>query len=365
MAKKDAPRKFVVPTISAEQITLLLTEGNFTPRFTPIPDVWLDKIMPALSNSELRVCLYIMRKTYGWGKSSDAISIRQMVEGLVGADGERVDWGTGLSTSGVMLGVKGLEERGIIQVSRVRDERGNTDINVYSLCIPHYVVSTPTSRRGVGCSLDSALTPPHDVGTQERTSTTTPLEEDVVDLFASNDVEERQQQRSTSKTPTTEGRYPRDPVRLCIQKAYEAFGLDGIATDPKSAKRKRYPRLVELVHERGVPQAQEWAQFLLDHHQDVPEGADPWAYFCGEFTKAMSMWPDFRKVLQKEQSTRPYTRPPLETEKEEWLTDPNGSGQLPTYDENGKMIDPGYAHKGFLAPDDPRRNGYTGVLKQP
>ena len=56
--------------------------------FTPIPNAVLDEWMPRLSPAELRVVLYVLRRTAGFQKEWDQISLEQMMTGLVGSGGK-------------------------------------------------------------------------------------------------------------------------------------------------------------------------------------------------------------------------------------------------------------------------------------
>jgi hypothetical protein len=84
------------------------------PNSTQIPDVILDHWMADLSGAELKVLLYVARRTYGFGKESDNISLNQMAEGIKRRDGSILDHGTGLSRSGVKSACNGLIQRGLL-----------------------------------------------------------------------------------------------------------------------------------------------------------------------------------------------------------------------------------------------------------
>src|SRR5579871_6675282 len=84
------------------------------PNSTQIPDVILDFWLSELSGAELKVVLYVARRTYGFGKTSDNISLTQICSGITKRDGTVLDTGTGLSRSSVARAVKTLEEQGII-----------------------------------------------------------------------------------------------------------------------------------------------------------------------------------------------------------------------------------------------------------
>ena len=72
-------------------------EGFTKPRYTPIPDQVIDKLMTELSFAELKIVLYVARRTYGFGKQSDTISLDQLATGIKTRDGRVLDSGTGLS----------------------------------------------------------------------------------------------------------------------------------------------------------------------------------------------------------------------------------------------------------------------------
>ena len=48
-------------------------EGLDEPNTTPMPDVFYDEVFPRLKEAEIRVLLYIVRRTFGFKKSSDHI----------------------------------------------------------------------------------------------------------------------------------------------------------------------------------------------------------------------------------------------------------------------------------------------------
>ena len=83
---------------------------------TIVPDVVFDVLMPNLKDGELRVLLYIIRRTYGFKKASDNISLSQMVAGITKLNGEVLDGGTGLKKSAVAEALKGLRRKKIIKV---------------------------------------------------------------------------------------------------------------------------------------------------------------------------------------------------------------------------------------------------------
>ncbi len=107
--------------------------GFTNPNYTQVPDDVFDVIAPELTEAELRVLLYIVRRTFGFKKDRDAISLTQMVEGIRARDGRVLDKGTGMSRRGVMKGCAGLIDKAIITVEKRMSELGDNEINIYSL----------------------------------------------------------------------------------------------------------------------------------------------------------------------------------------------------------------------------------------
>jgi len=100
--------------------------GFKSPNTTQVPDELFDVLLPELSDAELRVLLYIIRRTFGFKKEADNISLRQMVEGITTRDGRILDRGVGVSKATVSRALQGLQAKGIIVAQRNRSaERGN------------------------------------------------------------------------------------------------------------------------------------------------------------------------------------------------------------------------------------------------
>lgn len=90
--------------------------SKLEPNSTQIPNSILDDIAPQLSESELRVLLYIARRTYGFQKDADIISYSQLADGITSKTGAKLDSGTGLTRQGVRNGLKGLLKKALISV---------------------------------------------------------------------------------------------------------------------------------------------------------------------------------------------------------------------------------------------------------
>src|SRR3712207_254958 len=107
--------------------------GFRKPTTTPTPDDIFDEWLSVLSFAELKVLLYIVRRTFGFGKDSDAISLRQICEGIKTRDGRVLDRGTGLSRKAAFQATQSLETKRLINVGRAVAEDGVNQVNIYSL----------------------------------------------------------------------------------------------------------------------------------------------------------------------------------------------------------------------------------------
>lgn len=91
----------------------------FIPNSFQVPNALIDEVVADLSGAELKCYLFIVRKTVGWNKESDAISISQFMSALK------------LSNKTVVDACKRLAELGLVlQKTGVR----NTNIFSLNLC---------------------------------------------------------------------------------------------------------------------------------------------------------------------------------------------------------------------------------------
>ena len=111
--------------------------GYGGPRFTQIPDELLDDQMALLGHAELKVILHIMRRTYGWRKTSDDISLKQLAEG------------TGLSRRSVQDAVRTLEEKRLVFVERDLTKAGDSAVNTYRVNSGGWGSNCPTVEKQV------------------------------------------------------------------------------------------------------------------------------------------------------------------------------------------------------------------------
>lgn len=108
-------------------------QGFGSPTYTQVPDEVFDVLAPDLTEAELRVLLYLVRRTFGFKKNSDDISLKQLVEGIKTQDGRVLDRGAGVSKSTAVRAVKGLIEQGVITATRNRSSEKGDEPTTYRL----------------------------------------------------------------------------------------------------------------------------------------------------------------------------------------------------------------------------------------
>ena len=157
-------------TPSPESSAAFVFTGFDSPNTTQVPDAFFDVVAPQLSEAELRVALDIIRRTFGFKKDSDTISLRQMVEGITTKDGRVLDRGTGLKKSAVANALNGLERKGVILSRRNQSRERGHEPTTYALHIKHHPLSVPVDK-GVSIHADKPLSVPVDTQYTEKQHT--------------------------------------------------------------------------------------------------------------------------------------------------------------------------------------------------
>jgi hypothetical protein len=124
----------------------VLFRGYSSPNYTPVPDELFDEQLPDVSGAELKVLLYVIRRTFGFKRESDNISLSQMLNGLRTRDGRVLDRGVGLSKKTLLQAIKSLEEQNIILTQRRRSQEKGDEPTSYRLHVRSVAaveVSTP------------------------------------------------------------------------------------------------------------------------------------------------------------------------------------------------------------------------------
>lgn len=86
-------------------------------RFDPLPSLIAEEWLTKLNLAEIRCIIYICRRTWGFRKEWDAISIDQFVRGVVSKDGKRLDNGVGFAETKVRSTLRELEKKRLIEVN--------------------------------------------------------------------------------------------------------------------------------------------------------------------------------------------------------------------------------------------------------
>ena len=93
------------------------------PNSTQIPNAIIDSLLPRIPDAESRCITYICRRTFGFGKTLDRISLSQFIEGIISRDHERMDYGAGLSRPSVVEALRNLVSSEAVLIKRT--SKGN------------------------------------------------------------------------------------------------------------------------------------------------------------------------------------------------------------------------------------------------
>src|SRR5881394_3620205 len=109
--------------------------GGFEPaNTTPVPDVLFDVLLAELTGTEIKILLYIIRRTWGFKKDADAISLNQFQKGITTKDGKVLDRGSGVSDrKTVLTTLSSLETKGCIQIVRNKTASGDNATSIYRI----------------------------------------------------------------------------------------------------------------------------------------------------------------------------------------------------------------------------------------
>lgn len=83
-----------------------------------LPKAIYDNLDRFSSGAELKVVLYVLRHTWGYGDDYKAMSVTEICEGRRRKDGTHIDAGTGLQAQAARNGIKRAIEHGFLRVWR-------------------------------------------------------------------------------------------------------------------------------------------------------------------------------------------------------------------------------------------------------
>jgi hypothetical protein len=197
---------------------------SLIPNSTQIPDVILDHWMAALSGAEFKVLMYIARRTYGFGKDGDNVSLAQITGGIVRKDGVVLDRGTGLTKTGVCKALDALEQRGLVK-RRQRDSKKSGHLpTFYSLNLEAGLPPPLVNSVNKG-GLSTELTSPCQLTTQALVNS--------VDIQETEKQETEKQETAAAPTPLAE-----PPKRRKAAKNSAAAVSEGREKDAPEAEKR-------------------------------------------------------------------------------------------------------------------------------
>ncbi len=152
------------------------------PTTTPVPDVIFDILAPILTGAEYKILNYIVRRTYGFKKSSDAISLNQILSGIRKKDGTQLDYGAGVrSKATVVKALRHLEKMDIIDVKRHSSVQKGNETSTYRLKFAQGApANTPSTKSEPGGSTKNELALVQKVNPQETELQETEIQQQAV-----------------------------------------------------------------------------------------------------------------------------------------------------------------------------------------
>jgi len=209
----------------------------YIPNTASIPNILFDYWMPKLNGSAFKILMAIARKTYGWNKGMDAISVKQL---------EKM---TGLHRSGVINHVQDLVNVGIVIKIQSKTSDGDSapnqyiiNINLKESNVENLGTGGLNNRLGVVESLDHGVVESLDpqnplytkpTNTKEIAQTAARLRRDVPEIsfsFATNQFE----QITDSDLKTWKELYPSIEIERELKEMTQ-----WILSNPTKAKSKK------------------------------------------------------------------------------------------------------------------------------
>lgn len=203
--------------------------------WSKLPHEFINALPIISSESELKVILYILRHTWGYGDGEKRITLDEFSNGRKRKNGTRIDRGTGQSINAIRDGLKRAEEHGFI-----KSEKDESDKARIKTC---YWLAMSTSGGGVS-EVDSH--PPEVARRQSKVDTRSEketlernLEKDIFPLSA----EKPESQKPKDKNQDTD-------YRARLLKAASAFTGDertAAVADPHRRESKLKQHIAESI----------------------------------------------------------------------------------------------------------------------
>ena len=96
--------------------------SKIVPNSFQTPNLYVDRLMPLLTDIELRVLVYMTRRILGFNRREDQISLSQFTDGLISTkNGEQLDYGAGVSKEAARTALERLIKFGIVTQTQPYD----------------------------------------------------------------------------------------------------------------------------------------------------------------------------------------------------------------------------------------------------
>lgn len=96
--------------------------SKIVPNSFQTPNLYVDRLMPLLTDIELRVLVYMTRRILGFNRREDQISLSQFTDGLISTkNGEQLDYGAGVSKEAARTALESLIKLGIVTQTQPYD----------------------------------------------------------------------------------------------------------------------------------------------------------------------------------------------------------------------------------------------------
>jgi hypothetical protein len=205
---------------------------------TPVPDFLFDELLTKLSWDELKVMLYIIRRTAGFRKPTDAISLTQFTKGITTKSGRVLDYGCGIKNRArVSQVLKDLEIKGYIVSQKPSSRKGNKAI-IYGIrfaCGDASVSTTgdasvsTTGDASVSTTGDASVSHKKQYKKQDNKQFATNSKQETANLSANADkhtdlpTEENNKESLLSVPPSSQKTQPEKPAPRITKKGFAVY----------------------------------------------------------------------------------------------------------------------------------------------
>lgn len=101
--------------------------SKILPNTFQTPNLYVDRLMPLLTDAELRILIYMTRRILGFQRREDKISLTQFTHGLTStSNSERLDYGAGVSKEAARTALENLVKFNIVTQTQPYDSAKRT-----------------------------------------------------------------------------------------------------------------------------------------------------------------------------------------------------------------------------------------------